>query len=174
MPVVSRIAALALALSALACGHAHTKDAAAGGQDSTFAAMQARGAEAMGVDQYTSSHVFESLPDGGRITLERDVPDSAGVAAIRAHMRTIAERFAAGDFAIPGFVHDTTVPGTAVMAARRDRITYVADTLPRGGQLRITTTDPEALAAVHAFLAFQRSAHHAAGGGHQHDSMAGH
>ncbi len=167
--ITPRLASLFLGSLLAACGGSGAHQENAAGQDTAFAAMQARGAEAMGVDQYTSSHVFELLPDGGRIVLQRDVPDSAGVAAIRAHMQMIAERFAAGDFAIPGFVHAQTVPGTAVMAARRDRISYAAGTVPNGGEVRITTTDPEALAAVHAFLEFQRAAHHA--GAHQHDSM---
>ena len=81
-------------------------------------------------------------------------------------MRDIATRFAAGDFSIPGVVHDQVVPGTSVMSARRDRIRYVADTLPRGAQVRIVTQDAEAVAAVHAFLAFQRMDHRAAG--HEH------
>jgi hypothetical protein len=119
----------------------------------------------MGVDQYTSAHVFEALPDGGRIVLQRQADDSAGTVAIRAHMAVIAEQFRRGDFAIPGFVHAQGVPGTAVMAAQRARITYTADTLPRGGQVRITTTDPAAVTAVHEFLAFQRREHHAAGHG---------
>jgi hypothetical protein len=117
----------------------------------------------MGVDQYTSSHVFESLPDGGRIVLQRDSVDVAGTAAIRAHMQDIATRFANGDFAIPGFVHAQAVPGTDVMATRRALIRYVADTLARGGQVRIVTTDSAALSAVHVFLAFQRADHRAAG-----------
>jgi hypothetical protein len=135
-------------------------------QDTTFAAMQYRGKEAMGVDQYTSSHIFESLPDGGRIVLRRDVADSAGVAAIRSHMRYIAERFAAGDFALPGFVHAQEVPGTRVMTEGKALIAYVADTLPRGGEVRIVTGDAASLEAVHAFLEFQRHAHHAAGHDH--------
>ena len=142
------------------------REAASSGADSSFAALQTRGAEAMGVDQYTSSHVFESLPDGGRIVLQRDSLDAAGTNVIRAHMRDIATRFAAGDFSIPGVVHDQVVPGTSVMSARRDRIRYVADTLPRGAQVRIVTQDAEAVAAVHAFLAFQRMDHRAAG--HEH------
>ena len=130
--------------------------------DSAYAALQARGRQAMGVDQYTSSHIFESLPDGGRIVLQRDSADSAGAETIRAHMRDIAARFAAGDFAIPGMVHAQAVPGTAEMKALRERIRYEADTLPRGGQVRITTADSAALAAVHSFLAFQRSDHRVA------------
>jgi hypothetical protein len=131
--------------------------------DTGFAAMQARGAQAMGVDQYTSSHVFEDLPDGGRIVLQRDSVDSAGTAAIRRHMETIAAAFRNGDFRIPGFVHAGTVPGTEVMTARRSRITYQTDTVPRGGEVRILTRDSLAVEAIHDFLAYQRSEHHAAG-----------
>src|SRR5438477_6844317 len=134
-------------------------------RDADFAALQRRGETAMGVNQYTSSHAFESLPDGGRIVLQRQTDDSAGTARIRAHMSTIAEQFRRGDFAIPGFVHAQGVPGTAVMASHRAHISSTAGTLPRGGQLRITTTDPTAVAAIHEFLAFQRHEHHAAGHG---------
>ena len=132
-------------------------------RDSGFAVLQRRGAAAMGVDQYTSSHVFEALLDGGRIMLQRQTDDSAGTATIRAHLSVIAQQFRRGDFAIPGFVHAQGVPGTDIMVSHRARISYVADTLPRGGQVRITTADPVALGAIHEFLAFQRREHHAAG-----------
>jgi hypothetical protein len=39
--------------------------AAAEGRDTAYAAVQARGAMVMGVDQYTSHHAFEELADGG-------------------------------------------------------------------------------------------------------------
>ncbi len=128
--------------------------------DSTFHAMQARGMSAMGVDQYTSAHRFDPLPDGGRIELQREVVDSAGVAQIRRHLQEIAKAFAAGDFRTPMFVHDTgEVPGTRLMAERRDRIRYEFHELPRGGEVRIISADPQAVAAVHEFLAFQRKEH---------------
>jgi hypothetical protein len=135
--------------------------------DSAFAGVQTRGADprAMGVDQYTSSHQFDALPDGGRIELQRAVDDSAGVAQIRQHLREIATAFAKGDFSIPAFVHDQKVPGTAVMAAKGAVIRYTVRDLPRGGEVRITTADPEALAAIHEFVAFQRQDHHAGGKG---------
>jgi hypothetical protein len=135
--------------------------------DSAFAATQSRGKQVMGVDQYTSSHRFESLRDGGRIVLQRDSADAAGEATIRAHLRDIRERFSKGDFTLPGVVHATTVPGTPVMSARRRHIRYVMEPLPRGGQLRIVTRDAAALEAVHAFLAFQRMDHRAAGHDHE-------
>jgi hypothetical protein len=127
--------------------------------DSAFRALQSRGAVQMGVDQYTSAHQFETLPDGGRIELQRDTVDSADIAQIRHHLQDITAAFERGDFRIPGLVHDQVVPGTAVMAARRDRIRYQFRELPRGGEVRITSSDPEAIAAIHDFLAFQRMDH---------------
>ena len=132
-----------------------------GSPDSALAAMQARGKVAMGVDQYTSQHHFEDLADGGRITLERTVDDSAGVSQIRDHMKEIAREFQDGDFVRPFMVHDTIVPGTAVMKAKRSAISYSAGDTPRGGYVRLTTRDPDALHAIHEFLAFQRREHRA-------------
>lgn len=142
--------------------------------DTTVAAVQARGAAVMGVDQTTSRHVFETLPDGGRIVLRRDdATDTAAVRTIRAHLRAVAAAFARGDFADPRRVHGREVPGTAVMAARRAAIAYAVADRPDGAEVRIRTVDPEAVAAVHAFLAFQRDDHRAAG--HEgHDARAGH
>lgn len=139
--------------------------------DSAFAAVQSRGKAVMGVDQYTSSHVFEDLPDGGRIALDRqDAADAAGIAEIRRHMQSVADDFRKGDFAKPFAVHAQVVPGTAVMAARHDVITYAVVDRPRGAEVRITTREAAVVAAVHAFLAFQRTDHRAPG----HEGHAGH
>lgn len=135
--------------------------------DTGFAAMQARGRGAMGVDQYTSTHHFDSLPDGARIELQRDSADEPGAAAIRDHLRAIAAAFASGDFTTPAFVHGQAVPGSAVMAARRDRIRYQVHDLPRGAELRITTSDAEALRAIQQFMAYQRREHRAGGVEHE-------
>lgn len=132
--------------------------------DTGFAGVQSRGAMVMGVDQYTSHHVFEDLPDGGRIVLLRDdLADTAGAEVIRRHLRAIADSFASGVFSDPAAVHAREVPGTGTMARLRQRISYVPGDRPGGGELRITTTDAEALRAIHEFLAFQRMDHHAAG-----------
>lgn len=155
-----RTVALMIALAACQRGG----ESARGQSDSVFAAMQARGQTVMGVDQYASAHVFEDLEDGGRIVLDADNPsDTAGIVAIRQHMRNIATAFRAGDFAGPFQVHDHVVPGTSVMAARRTKITYEFTDRPRGAEVRIQSTDSAAVAAIHAFLVFQRTEHHAAG-----------
>jgi len=129
--------------------------------DSTFTALQERGKSAMGVDQYASAHVFEPLPDGGRIVLQMRTADSAGASVIRDHMRDIAGAFGRGDFAIPGRVHAIpSVPGTQVMSRLSAEISYAPRHIERGGEVRITSRNPEAVAAIHEFLAFQREDHH--------------
>jgi hypothetical protein len=118
-------------------------------RDSAFVAMQALG-----------SHRFQDLPDGGRIELTRDPTDSAGIAEVRTHLNRIARDFAAGNFRTPAEVHaGKEVPGAATMAARRKHISYRYSPVTGGGELRIITRDPEALKAVHQYLAFQRREH---------------
>ncbi len=134
-------------------GMTHDTSAAA------FGALQERGKQAMGVDQYTSTHHFDDMTDGGRIELQRDVDDSVGVAQIRAHLQGIASAFKGGDFTTPAFVHMQSVPGASVMAAKRSAISYAFTALPRGGQLLIVSKDTDAIAAIHEFLAFQRMDH---------------
>lgn len=149
-------------LFAQSTGSAHPKSTR---HDTGFAAMQDRGKTAMGVDQYTSSHRFDALLTGGRIELVRNANDSAGVAQIRAHIREIARAFKSGDFSTPAFVHMQTVPGTKTMRDKRARISYEPRDLPGGAELLIRTNDPQALVAIHEFMAFQRGEHQAGGVG---------
>jgi hypothetical protein len=133
-------------LGLLLLGGGETLSAQAG--HDPFAAMQALGA-----------HRFDDRPDGGRIEILRDSGDTAGIRRVREHLAGIARAFAAGDFATPTSVHGGAVPGTATMKARREHIRYDFSPIPRGGELRIRTEDARALAAVHAFLAYQRRTH---------------
>lgn len=161
------LAFIAFAVAALLACAGHDDNAA---PDTAFAALQQRGETAMGVDQYTSQHVFEPLTDGGRIVLQRKESDSVGEATIRAHMRAISASFTKGDFAIPGFVHATgNVPGTAVMQRLKTEISYTPRDLRNGAEVVISTRNPEAVSAIHEFLAFQRMDHRA--GMHSGDSL---
>ena len=128
-----------------------------------FEELQTRGQVAMGVNQYTSTHKFDALADGGRIELQRDANDPRDVATIRAHLKEVMAAFQKGDFSVPGFVHAQEVPGTKEMAAKRSVIQYVYGDLPQGGQIRLTTLDAGALRAIHEFMAFQRMDHKAGG-----------
>jgi hypothetical protein len=151
-----------------ACAPASRADVA---QDAEFAALQARGEVGMGVDQYGSTHVFDALPDGGRIEFQNDDDDAEAVARIRRHLQEIKVAFEGGDFSTPAFVHDREVPGTDVMAARKEHIEYRYRDLPRGGELRLITSDPEVLQAIRDFMAFQRHDHRA--GGMRHGAIGG-
>ncbi|HUF27396.1 MAG TPA: hypothetical protein VMM18_10500 [Gemmatimonadaceae bacterium] len=133
--------------------------------DSAFRALQARGANVMGVDQYTSVHRFDTLHDGGRIVLQRIEEDSAGTQTIRQHLRAIADAFGRGDFSMSREVHGMDVPGAAVLAERRAHITYEVRDVARGAELRIRTTDAAALKALRAFMEFQNADHRT---GHRH------
>ena len=132
----------------------------AAGQD-RHASMDQRGAMVMGFDQERTAHHFLLFTDGGAIDVSvKDLSDAKNRDAIRSHLPHVAIMFGDGNFAAPMLVHDSaSVPGTKTMAARRDRIRYKYVETPRGGRVEITTTDPEALAAVHAFLKFQIADH---------------
>jgi hypothetical protein len=123
--------------------------------------MSHRGAMVMGFDQEKTAHHFRLYDDGGAIEVGvKDGADAADRDAIRLHLPHIAMLFGEGNFDAPMLVHDSTnVPGTKVMAARRDAIRYEYADTPTGGRVSITTTDPEALAAVHAFLRYQIAEH---------------
>jgi hypothetical protein len=155
-----RTCALSVALSVATGLHAQQVLAP---RDSTFQAVQRRGAQVMGVDQTTSTHRFDLLADGGRITLQRDSADAAGTTTIRAHLRQLAAAFTAGDFSMPAMTHDRDVPGTATMAAKRGVIRYRMRNLPRGGEVLISTRDSAALRAIGEFIRFQRDDHRAGG-----------
>lgn len=154
---------LLIVLLLTACASSSKEPVAAA--DSSFAALQKRGGMAMGVDQYASEHEFDITSDGGRIELQSKTEDSLAVSQIRAHMRLIQHAFAAGDFTTPAFVHGHDMPGTRVLTEKRDLISYTYDDLPRGGEVRIATSDSAARKAIREFLTAQRSEHHAAPGG---------
>jgi hypothetical protein len=137
--------------------------AAQGGSDTAYTRLQERGRAVMGVDQYASVHRFDDLADGGRIELTTSPSDKSSVATIRQHLAGISKAFARGDFSDPMLVHAEEVPGTATMKARRAAIQYRYAELPGGGEVRIRTQDPQAIEAIHAFLAFQRQEHRAQG-----------
>lgn len=105
------------------------------------------------------SRQFLATPTGGRIVMQRDLPDSDRVAVIRDQLRQIARLFAAGDFRLPPGTGLVSAPGTRVMSRKGEQISYVAQPLPRGGEVVIQGRDAPAIAAIHAFLEFHRRGH---------------
>lgn len=116
-----------------------------------------RGAMVMGFDQARTTHHFLLFNDGGAIDVSvNDSADTNNRDAIRSHLPHIAMMFGEGNFDAPMLVHDSkNVPGTKLMTERKSAIRYQYVETAKGGRVDILTSDPEALAAVHAFLKFQ-------------------
>ena len=124
------------------------------------AEMKAHGKEAMGFDQDTTTHHFSLTSDGGAIAVDVNVPtDEVGRDQIRAHLKEIAVAFKQGDFGKPLMTHGELPPGVPVLQRLKAEISYVYADTDRGGIVRITTANPEALAALHAFLKYQIAEH---------------
>ena len=122
--------------------------------------LDRRGALAMGFDQQKTTHAFLSTEAGGSIEVRaNDAADAATTRQIRTHLAEIAKAFASGDFTKPFQTHAEVPPGVPAMQRLKTAIRYVYSDTPRGGVVRITTANPEALAAVHEFLAYQRREH---------------
>jgi hypothetical protein len=118
--------------------------------------VTSRGDHAMGFSHETTIHHFHLDKTGGGIEVAANDPkDSATRDEVRMHLSHIVKRFAAGDFDIPMFIHATSPPGAATMAKLRDQIRYVYRETSSGARIQISTANPEALKAIHAFLRFQ-------------------
>jgi hypothetical protein len=123
--------------------------------------VEKHGDEGMGFPHDKTTHHFRLYPDGGAIeVVVNDNKDTKNIQAIRMHLGHIAKMFSDGDFSIPMFVHDQVPPGTTVMKEKRAEIRYNFEQLSDGGRVRIRSTNPAALKAIHDFLRFQIQDHH--------------
>jgi hypothetical protein len=123
-------------------------------------ALKKRGAEAMGFDQNATIHHFTLTPSGGSIEVTvKSEKDDEMIAAVRSHLRSIADDFARGAFDKPLKTHGEVPPGVPEMQHSRQKITYRYENLAQGGAVRIETKDTRALDAVHAFLRYQITEH---------------
>jgi hypothetical protein len=116
--------------------------------------------EGMGFSQSATTHHFLLTEDGGIIQVTaNDATDKDSIAEVQQHFEHIQMAFANGDFSIPHFVHDQTVPGVKVMKLQKAKIRYTAEKMENGARLRMETKSPEALKAIHDFLRFQIADH---------------
>jgi hypothetical protein len=119
-----------------------------------------RGDEVMGFDHAKTTHHFRLLPDGGAIEVEvNDANDTASRDQIWQHLSHIAEMFAEGNFNAPMLIHGREPDGVPVMKDLKSDIKYQYEQTDKGARVRISTTNPEALKAIHDFLRFQINDH---------------
>ncbi len=123
-------------------------------------AMNERGDKVMGFDHLKTTHHFLLKSDGGLIKIDaNDASDKENRDQIRGHLRHIAKMFSEGNFSAPMLIHAQNPPGTAVMKQLKESIKYEFDANERGAQIRISTSDPNALKAIYDFLRFQTKEH---------------
>lgn len=122
--------------------------------------LAGRAEKGMGFSREQTTHHFLLSPEGGSIEVTaNDRSDTASLDQIRKHLAHVREMFAAGDFSIPMFVHDTVPPGISTMKRRAGAIRYSFEDLASGGRVRISTADRDARDAIHDFLRFQIAEH---------------
>ncbi|MDQ3747080.1 MAG: hypothetical protein M3444_22135 [Acidobacteriota bacterium] len=125
-----------------------------------MASMNERGENGMGFSQEKTTHHFYLTKSGGVIQVEaNDEKDTESREQIRQHLAHIALMFAAGNFEIPIFVHDQVPPGVPEMQRLKSSISYKYEETDRGGRVRISSDDAQAVAALHSFLRFQITEH---------------
>lgn len=122
--------------------------------------MNSRGDHEMGFSHEKATHHFRLYTDGGSIDVEANDPqDTATRDQIQMHLSHIARMFADGNFRAPMLIHDGVPPGVPSLQRLKAEISYEFEKTERGGRVRISTTNPEALKAIHEFLRFQISDH---------------
>jgi len=125
-----------------------------------FAGVTERGDKAMGFSHRMTVHHFGLTKQGGFISAEAsDAADLASRDAIRQHFQHIAKAFSSGNFDLPMFIHDKSVPGVSAIKKFKAIIRYRLEELDRGGRIVVSTENPKALRAIHQFLKFQIADH---------------
>ena len=122
--------------------------------------MNHSGDKVMGFDHLKTTHHFLLKSDGGLIRIEaNDSSDKESRDQIRAHLRHIAKMFSDGNFSAPMLIHAQNPPGTAVMKQLKESIKYEFVENEQGAQIRISTSNADALKAIYDFLRFQIKEH---------------
>jgi hypothetical protein len=130
------------------------------GHADAMAEINMRGEREMGFSQEKTTHHFLLMKDGGAIEVEvNDEKDTAMRDQIRQHLTAIAQAFSDGDFAPPFAIHAQTPSGVPVMKRLKEVIKYKFEETEKGGRVRISTGDGEALMAIQEFLSFQITEH---------------
>lgn len=122
--------------------------------------MNMRGDKHMGFDHLKTTHHFLLANDGGAIQVEaNDAKDMDSRDQIRGHLRHITTMFSEGNFEIPMLIHEKTPPGSEVMQKLKGEISYKYKETDRGALIQISTSNAQALQAIHEFLKFQIKEH---------------
>ncbi|HEU0176928.1 MAG TPA: hypothetical protein VFV58_21890 [Blastocatellia bacterium] len=155
LTIIMMMSQIASAQSQLRQQHDHSQ-----GEKKRHAQVNERGDQTMGFSHAKSTHHFRLDDDGGAIEVTANSDDDAASRdQIRRHLKHIAEMFSEGDFSAPMFIHGQTPPGVETMKRSKADIKYQYEEIDRGAKVRITTSNVEAVKAIHEFLRFQIQDH---------------
>jgi hypothetical protein len=122
--------------------------------------MNKRGDKHMGFDHLKTTHHFLLANDGGSILVEaNDMGDTESRDQIRRHLHHITTMFSEGNFEVPMLIHEKTPPGSETMKQLKNEIGYEFRETERGASIKISSTNPQAIEAIHEFLKFQVTEH---------------
>jgi hypothetical protein len=130
----------------------HAGQAAAQQADPEVRSAAERAMPAVGRGRWRQAHRFDDLPAGGRIAVELERDDPAGVAAVRGYVRELARAFGQGKYWLPGF-------GPAAqggVGTARAWLRAEARDLPRGAELVWSSPDSAGVAMIRQFLRLYR------------------
>ena len=151
---MKNICCVALAIVLSSCVHAQQTP------DRHHAGVVQRGDQVMGFSHEKTIHHFRLTPDGGIIeALATNPSDAASREQIRTHLEHIAQMFHNGNFNAPMLIHAQTPPGVPAMKRLRKDIRYDVEETPSGARVKVSSRNPQAIAAIHDFLKFQIQDH---------------
>jgi len=148
-----RLSALAAAAALISwAGHAPAQSTQAHVHDSAHKVMP--------FDISQTLHVFRMTEQGGvqRVVI-RNTSAKEQVPFIQQHLKHEAERFQAGDYADPGTLHGSDMPGLRDLQAGAAHITVAYAALPDGAEITFSTEDRHLLTAIHRWFGAQLSEH---------------
>lgn len=149
---------LSIAVAPAACNK--TADHLQMNHDSHLKKVDEQGDKAMGFSHEKTTHHFRLFADGGAIEVAANSSQDADSRdQIRKHLGHITQKFSGGNFDAPVLTHGKVPPGVPVLQKMKTEISYAFVETENGGRVRIKTSNPEALAAVHEFLRFQITDH---------------
>jgi predicted outer membrane protein len=123
--------------------------------------VAARGPNVMPFDLTQTLHDFQSVKEGGILTVTANDPkNEIQIQLIREHLQKEFQKFTQGNFSDPASLHGENMPGLSAMATgiKRIKINYAA--LLNGARLTFVTSDPALVNAIHQWFAAQRMDHH--------------
>jgi len=114
----------------------------------------------MGFSHEKTTHHFRLTKAGGAIEVTANDPnDTESRDQIRMHLTHIAGMFASGNFNAPMLIHDQTPPGVPAVKRLKSEIKYEFESIESGGRVKISSSNQQAVDAVHEFLRFQITDH---------------